>query len=60
MRSEVREMTDYQAMDLTLFHGTETALDLLVGCQGDMGALQSAANVLAEAQQRCEDMYEEE
>ena len=53
-------MTDYQAMYLTLFHGTETALDLLVGCQGDMGALQSAVNVLAEAQQRCEDMYEEE
>ena len=51
-------MTDYKAMYLTMFHASEDALDLLVGCGGDEEALQRAVNVLAAAQQRCEDMYE--
>lgn len=50
-------MPDYKAMYLTLFAATEETLSLLVGCCGDMGALQKAVNTLAAGQQRCEDIY---
>ena len=52
-------MTDYKAMYLTLFHGTEEVLAILEGCCGDMDRLQKAVNALTAAQQQCEDLYVE-
>lgn len=53
-------MADYKKMYLTMFHASEDALNLLVGCAGDGEALQRAVNVLTAAQQRCEDIYTED
>ena len=50
-------MTDYKKMYITMFQAAEDALELLVGCAGDIDALQKAVNVLAAAQQKCEDIY---
>ncbi len=52
-------MADYKKMYLTMFHAAEDALNLLEGCCGEEAALQRAVNVLAAAQQRCEDIYAE-
>ena len=52
-------MADYKKMYLTMFHASEDALNLLVGCAGDGETLQRAVNVLTAAQQRCEDLYVE-
>ena len=52
-------MADYKAMYLTMFYASEAVLSLLVGCCGDEAALQRVVNVLAAAQQRCEDLYVE-
>ena len=52
-------MVDYKAMYLTMFRASEAALSLLIGCCGDEAALQKAANTLAAAQQRREDLYVE-
>ena len=53
-------MADYKKMYLTMFHASEEALNLLVGCCGNEEALQLAVNILAAAQQRCEDIYTED
>ena len=53
-------MADYKNMSLTMFHASEDALNLLVGCAGDGETLQRAVNVLTAAQQRCEDIYTED
>lgn len=50
-------MIHYKAMYLTMFHASETALSLLIGCCGDENAIQKAVNTLAAAQQHCEDLY---
>lgn len=52
-------MTDYKRMYITMFHAADDALELLVGCAGDIDALQKAVNVLVAAQQKCEDIYVE-
>ena len=58
MEAEVRRLTDYKKMYLTMFHAVEEALNLLLGCCGAADMLQNAVNVLMAAQQQCEDMYE--
>ena len=52
-------MTDYKKMYITMLQAAEDALELLVGCAGDIDALQKAVNVLAAAQQKCENIYVE-
>ena len=52
-------MADYKKMYLTMFHASEDALNLLEGCGGEEETLQQVVNVLAAAQQRCEDIYAE-